>query len=595
MTTPGKQVIYVDVDDEITAVIDKMNATDARVIALVLPKRATVLQSVVNMKLLKRRADGAKKHLVLITSEAGLMPLAGMAGVYVAQTLQSKPEIPPVLQQDNLADLDDDEAVALAEHDAADTKDFDSRQNGSKSVGELASQRKAAAGGLAAAAGQGEDFAVNEAADGSLQSGDGNAAAAAAPAKAAGKDKKLKVPNFFGFRKRLIFGALGVIVLLVLGYMAYFVLPKAAIVIKTNTSDVGATLHVTLDTAANALDASKMVVPAQTEQQQKTNTQQVAATGTQNKGNKATGTVTFVNCSADGTPVTIPAGTGVSSGGLTFITQKTLQLQTSTPGCKSFGGFTSGSVDVVAQNGGSNYNLPAGSFTAAGVGNVQVSSSQAMTGGTDNNVKVVQQSDIDGAKQKLTSSQNGDAIKKQLRENLEQDGLYALVATFNAGTPNVSTSVNVGDEADNVTVTETIGYTMYGVKKDNVHKLVEAAVTKKIDTKKQSMQDDGIDQAHIAVPSPGSGAQLKVDIVTTATAGPHLDIDNLKQQIVGQKSGNVKDLLKQNPGVVDAEVNYSPFWVTKAPKPDKISISFEKISNASDSNANKKADNADGN
>lgn len=594
MTTPGKQVIYVDVDDEITAVIDKMNATDARVIALVLPKRATVLQSVVNMKLLKRRADGAKKHLVLITSEAGLMPLAGMAGVYVAQTLQSKPEIPPVLQQDDLADLDDDEAVALAEHDASDPsdKDFDNRQNGSKSVGELAAQRKAAAGGLAAA-GQGEDFTVNEAADGSLQSSDGTVGgkADATPAKAA-KDKKLKVPNFFGFRKRLIFGALGIVLLLVLGYVAYFVLPKANIVIKTNTSDVDATLHVTLDTAASALDADKMVVPAQTEQQQKTNTQQVAATGTQNKGNKATGTVTFVNCSADGTPVTVPAGTGVSSGGLTFITQKTLQLQTSTPGCKSFGGFTSGSVDVVAQNGGSNYNIPAGSFTAAGVGNVQVSSGQAFTGGTDNNVKVVQQADIDGAKQKLTSSQNGDAIKKQLRENLEQDGLYALVATFNAGTPNVSTSVNVGDEADNVTVTETVGYTMYGVKKDNLHKLVETAVTKKIDTKKQSMQDDGIDQAHVAVPNLGSGAQLKVDIVTTATAGPHLDIDSLKQQIVGQKSGNVKDVLKQNPGVVDAEVTYSPFWVTKAPKADKISISFEKTSS---SDSSKKADDADGN
>ena len=45
----AKQVIYVDVDDEITAIIDKMNSADAKVVALVLPKRASVFQSVVNM------------------------------------------------------------------------------------------------------------------------------------------------------------------------------------------------------------------------------------------------------------------------------------------------------------------------------------------------------------------------------------------------------------------------------------------------------------------------------------------------------------------------------------------------------------------
>src|SRR5690606_14099634 len=67
--------------------------------ALVLPKRATVLQSIVNMKLLKKAAQGAKKNLVLITSESGLLPLAGAAGLHVAKSLQSKPEIPPTPHQ----------------------------------------------------------------------------------------------------------------------------------------------------------------------------------------------------------------------------------------------------------------------------------------------------------------------------------------------------------------------------------------------------------------------------------------------------------------------------------------------------------------
>src|SRR4051794_19842462 len=86
---PGKDVIYLDVDDEITAIIDKVELAKQKIVALVLPKRATMLQSIVNMRLLKRSAAAAGKSVVLITSEHALMPLAGAAGIHVAKNLQS--------------------------------------------------------------------------------------------------------------------------------------------------------------------------------------------------------------------------------------------------------------------------------------------------------------------------------------------------------------------------------------------------------------------------------------------------------------------------------------------------------------------------
>src|SRR5438105_15331795 len=92
---PAKDTVYVDVDDEITAIIDKVEAAKQKIVALVLPKRAATLQSIVNMRLLKRSADNAGKNVVLITSETALLPLAGAAGLHVAKNLQSKPEIPP--------------------------------------------------------------------------------------------------------------------------------------------------------------------------------------------------------------------------------------------------------------------------------------------------------------------------------------------------------------------------------------------------------------------------------------------------------------------------------------------------------------------
>src|SRR4051794_14355814 len=92
---PGKDTIYIDVDDEITSIIDKVDNAKQKVVALVLPKRASSLQSTVNMRLLKRSATSAGKNVVLITSESALLPLAGVAGLHVAKNLQSKPEIPP--------------------------------------------------------------------------------------------------------------------------------------------------------------------------------------------------------------------------------------------------------------------------------------------------------------------------------------------------------------------------------------------------------------------------------------------------------------------------------------------------------------------
>src|SRR5580698_2156901 len=134
--TPKIDTIYIDIDDEITGIIDKVRSNEAKVIALVLPKRASVLQSIVNMKLLKRSADEAKKNLVLITTESGLLPLAGAVGLHVAKNLQSKPEVPAV---EAPADSSLDELVSVGDDENLD-EDFDAKAAGEKSVGELAGE-----------------------------------------------------------------------------------------------------------------------------------------------------------------------------------------------------------------------------------------------------------------------------------------------------------------------------------------------------------------------------------------------------------------------------------------------------------------------
>ncbi|HEY1835906.1 MAG TPA: hypothetical protein VGG13_03735 [Candidatus Saccharimonadales bacterium] len=580
MSGTSKDVVYVDVDDEITGIIDKVTSSSAKVIALVLPKRASVFQSIVNMKLLKKRAEVAKKHIVLITSEASLMPLAGNVGLYVAKTLQSKPEVPETLAA--VSELPEE----IEEAPLAGPEDFDAGKESTTPVGQLA--------------GPGEP-SVNQSpeetveldnsetpASGQAPKGkDGNIAALAAAGgsgKAAkgGKGKKLKVPNFNRFRKLLVFGVLALILLIVLWILAFRVLPKATVDITTQTSNVNASLNLTLDTSATALDTTSNTVPAQTQQQQKSNTEQAPATGKKNEGDKATGSVTMSATKCGGNPFSfpndVPAGTGISANGLTFITQANTAFVGSggSGGCFTYSATSN--TPITAQSGGSQDNLGSGtSFTVAGRSDVTASGST--NGGTDNIVTVVQQSDIDGAEAKLKNDQNTDAVKQQLEQNLQNNSLYPIEVTFHASKPNISPSVQAGSQAGSVTVTESITYTMFGAKKSDLQKLLDNSINKQIDTNKQSIQDDGLSQTSFSVANSGSGNSLQVSLQTTATIGPHIDANSLKPQIAGKKSGDVKSLIGSLPGVTNVQVHYSPFWVGSAPgNTGKITIKFEKSS-----------------
>jgi hypothetical protein len=561
----GKETLYVDVDDEITAIIDKVRSAKGKVVALVLPKRATVLQSIVNMKLLKRTADTAGKNLVLVTSEAGLMPLAGSVGLHVAATPSSRPEIPPAPTGPDDGPEDVDEPLDIVDGTA---DDYDPKAAKAKTVGELA------AGDIGKAA-------VDEEIDESLDMADDTGAEGTDAAKApkSKKDRKLAIPNFDSFRKKIALGIVVLAVLIVGWIFAFMVLPKAEVTIDTDSSTISTNANLVIDTAAKALNASEGIIPATAQAQQKTDTQQVPATGQQNTGEKATGNVTMTAQKCGGNPFVapddIPAGTSIATGGHTYIIQGNVSFHgTSSSGsCYNYAG--GGKVDIIALKGGAEYNLSSSAnFTVTG--RSDATASGAASGGTDNIIKVVSQGDIDNATNKIKAVDT-NSIKLQLISGLQAKGLQAITSTFLAGDPTVTTNAKVGDTADNVTVTAVTNYTMLGVKKTDLVTLVEANVNKQIDKKRQVILDDGVANAKFSQQSPGSATGANVSMSAKSVAGPHIDIAKLKTQILGMKSGDVKSLVKQTPGVTDVQVKYSPFWVGSVPKKaSKVTVTIDK-------------------
>jgi hypothetical protein len=574
MAANDKDTIYIDVDDEITGIIDKLQASDGKVVALVLPKRAAVFQSIVNMKLLKRAADSSGKNLALITTEAGLLPLAGVAGIHVAKTLNSKPEIPNAPKLDDDAEESVDEEGELAT--AAATGAAVAAVAGDKAVGDLAGKPPVENGV--------ETLTLDDdTLPSDSPSGPPKSKSFDPPAKGKGKGKKgnkFKIPDFDRFRLLLIGGGLLLIFLIIFGILAIKVWPKATITIDTDAQSIDSNVGLNLSTTAKELNKADGTIPAKQVQQQKTYSQQVATTGQKNNGNKASGSVNLTNCS--GNPVTIASGTGLSSSGNTYITQQSVTVPDSTytkqGTCHNDGRAT---VTIIAQNPGSAYN-GATNFTVAGQSDVSGSPASSISGGTDNIVHSVNANDITNAKAKINTSD--PAVKKSLEDQLEKSGYHVIDATYSTGTPTTANSAAVGAVADNVTVTETVTYSLFGVHKDDLKTLVENDVSSQIDTNKQKIQDAGIDSANFNVESQ-SATDAKVTMTTKAIAGPDIDVASIQKNAAGEKAGKIKGDLDGNPGIKSVEVNLSPFWVSSAPKnTDKIHIVIAKPKNSASKN-----------
>lgn len=558
---PAKDVIYVDVDDEITGIIDKVENAEQKVVALVLPKRAASLQSIVNMKLLKRSADQADKNVVLITNEHALLPLAGSAGLHVAKNLQSKPDVPAAPAAASIAASGTENA---AEYDDEDETDAPAKFDYNRPVGALA--------------------AAHEAENPETIDLDDEDAPKAPPAKSP-KGSKVKVPNFDRFRMMLGLGALALIALIIFIYMAIFVLPKATVTIQTSSEPVSANFNLTASPTATSYDSAKGILPAKLESQDQTASQQVTATGQQNNGDKATGSVIMSVCVAGSSPNDVPAGTGVSTGGLTYITQQTAHFNPTFQSCSNGTGVLgkSNSVDITAVQPGSKYNT---SISGASVSNSSATADGSASGGTDNMVTVLSQSDVDGVKDKLTSGTTGSDFSKTFIQKLQTQGDYVLASTIKQSDPQINASPAVGQPASTAQVSVKITYTVLTIQKSDLSQAIQDKLAGQIDKTKQKLTGNFLNDANVTVQSVSAANVAALAIDESTTAVPIISIDAVKAQAEGKKSGDIQAALSNWAGVKNVDVKLSPFWVSKAPKkPAKIKVILQEVKDNSGNSA----------
>ncbi|MFH0776016.1 MAG: hypothetical protein V1936_00175 [Patescibacteria group bacterium] len=84
------EIIYVDLDDEVTTIFERVRRTSAKKIFLVIPARAQLLQSLVSLKILRFKSEHANKTLTIVTKDPAGRQLAETAGLAALENLKAK-------------------------------------------------------------------------------------------------------------------------------------------------------------------------------------------------------------------------------------------------------------------------------------------------------------------------------------------------------------------------------------------------------------------------------------------------------------------------------------------------------------------------
>lgn len=543
----NKDVIYIDVDDDVTAIIGKIKKAKEKIVALVPPKRAGALQSAVNLRLLERMAKNDKKQLVLITGNQALVALAANAKIPVAKNLQSKPEIAeiPAIIVDDGDDIIDGADLPVGDH--------------AKTV------KGAAAAGAIGAKGVRSD--AIDATDLDID-GEPVAATAATSRAVASKAKgRPKIPNFDSFRKKLFFGIAGGIALIALLIWMFGFAPAATVVITASTAPQPISASVKLG-GATATDYKAGVVSSIAQQEKKDATVEFEATGQKDLGEKATGTVRFSTSSFAGLG-TIPAGTKLTtSGGLVFTTNQAVTLT------YQGGASASGTTPVTAAGNGTQYNGASGSLSGAPA-NVTAAFIGSSSGGTTNIVKVVSADDVERAKGQIIG-QSTDEEKKALLKKFPKDSVIIDSSfTVERGEPVSAPAVDQQSANGKATLTVSTTYTVYAVSKAELDTYLKASIESKIDTKTQKIYNTGIDGATLSNYRK-EGDVLFATVNANGGVGPKIDENQIKEQVKGKRYGEVQQSLESIDGIKEVDVQFSYFWVRTVPgNTDKITIEFK--------------------
>lgn len=364
----AEQLIYLEANDDIAAAIARLKRVDNNEIIMVIPRRALLLQSVINLRILKRQADILEKTVSLMTQDEIGKNFAHEAGFKV------------------LDQLDDN---------GASPKPVSTFEKSEITVGSKIKYRK----NQPILQSPNEDSTtITDAPDESTSIPETKNYWSKVPVGSIIRSvKNTRISLKLEHHHRVIIGFV-LIGLLILGSVGFFVIPKAYVAIEVQSDLFNKQFTLVLADDLDVQTAGANVLTGRFVEITRENVSNFEATGEDNRGKKSEGKITIVNHTGSIQGLLVNTRFQ-NSGGLVFKIKSEVLVppaRAGTPGRAT--------VNAISDSGGTKYNVSSPSkLTIPGLGDIGIDLvygevNGVFQGGTDDITKIVSEEDLENAK-----------------------------------------------------------------------------------------------------------------------------------------------------------------------------------------------------
>ena len=550
------QTIYLEPDEEITSVIEKLREAEDDDLRFVVPRGATLLQSVVNLKLLKKKADSLDRSVAIVTTDKIGRNLAEQVGLPTLARPDDKQSEATAAKIKKVEKTETASGVTVHRYDAENLDDEEEEVSETeRHPDEVTSPSERDSEGLS------QDDEAEEPAEPEAEEG---------PEE---PKPEVRIPGSLrrtpiGNSKRGIKIALALLVAIgaAAGFLVFY--PHATATVFVKGDPYVGKFDLTVDAKAPT-DVAKTVLAGKALSSEATITKSDKPTGKKDIGEKAKGTIT-VNNGWSSDPQPLVSGTRfASSDGKIFKTTADVTI----PGASAtiVNGQPQlkagvGTVAVEADQPGDSYNVPAGKFTIPGLpadkqAKIYGQASSAMSGGISKQLTVIAQADLDNLTNQA-KTEAVDRIKADLATQAGQDTI--LPEATETSVKDTKLSGKMGDEASSVSATVTIKARAISYAPAALRTLAaDLATAKAPEGRLVSVPTDANPKLTVTK-ADYDGGKLETSVSVDGQSIPKIDTEKIRQGLTGKAPAQVKQAAEGQP-VEDISVELRPSWYKRLP------------------------------
>jgi len=357
---------------------------------------------------------------------------------------------------------------------------------------------------------------------------------------------------------------------------AAMTLPKVNIDIKLKSDLREYDLNLIVDDTADNIDADKGIIPAKKEEVNEEMSETYPSTGKKHIVSKASGKITIYNEYSSSDQKIVATTRFLSKDGHMFRVEENVTIPgfTRVEGKDVPGEVT---VDVIADKAGEEYNIAATSFTIPGYqggmkySTIYARSSAAMSGGADREAIYFSESDYITAKEKLVK-----AVRDKNDQDItgkKTDSYLLLNGTRKEDDVKIATDVKIGDIADKFKMTASIKETGLFVNKDNINEIVDWKIKSETGKDVEILGDRKYSN-DLEITKNENGAII-LPITVSQNVVAKIDVDKIKGDIYNKSEDEVRAYFSSIKEFSSVNVTFS--WTKNVPSSnDKINIVIEK-------------------